>query len=221
MAVKFLLTGVERSGKTTITSKVKDGFIFSFDTKKYPFKVPHVNIPEFTGFDDLEDLINNKIVQYEEKMGKYPETIVFDTVTSLYTMITEWANNRFNGFDIHSAINKATLAFNSYIEKTLIANGINVVIIAHTILDIETKKYIVPASGAFAKSGSWLGAVDEASYVEIKSNKFLIHHTNLKFPCRSTLEGIEESQHVEEYDINEHIKALRDKHNHNEEFDFS
>ena len=220
MAIKFLIAGTERSGKTTLTSKIEDVLIVSFDVKKYPYKVPHVNFNEYTGMSNVIEQINEKIVAFEEKMGHFPKTIVFDTVTAMYTRMNQWANGAFSGFSIHSAINNDTLAFNTYIEDELLPNGVNVVIVAHTIFDKGTEKFIVPATGAFEKSGSWLGSVDEASYVEIKSDKFYIHHKNLKFPCRSTVgEELPKSEKVDDYDINKHIDLLTHKELHNSEYE--
>lgn len=155
-AVKLLICGVERTGKSTTTSKIKDGLVFSFDAKTYPFKVPHKNISSYYGMDNLIDTMNETVGQYQEKYGKLPATIVMDTVTQLYTKIAKFSMDKFNGFDIHSNNNKETLMFNEYIEDTLIANGVNVVIVAHALLDEATSRYIIPATGNFAKTGSWL-----------------------------------------------------------------
>jgi len=219
MSVKLLISGVERSGKSTLTSQIVDALVISFDTKAYPFSVPHVNVEKYQGLGQLLQLINEKVGLYKEKYDRFPNTIVLDTVTALYTMINHYASDRFSGYDIHSTINKDTLGFNDYIENTLIKNGVNVVIVAHTIYDADTSRYIIPASGAFAKSGSWLGTVDNAVYVGIKANKFFAYHKDLKFSCRSTLgEEIPMSSPIEEYDINAHIALLLSKHNDNKEF---
>jgi len=221
MAVKLLFCGVERTGKSTTTSKIKDGLVFSFDSKVYPFKTPSKDINEYHGMSWLEDTMNDTISAYEDRYGSLPKTIVMDTVTQLYNMIAKFSMDKFSGFDIHSNINKETLAFNSYIEDVLIANGVNVVIVAHTLYDSDTYRYIIPATGNFAKTGSWLSIVDNSSFVHIKNgSKFVIEHTNMKFPCRTTLEDIPDSQPIEEYDINEHIYKLSKVHTENEEFKF-
>lgn len=54
--------------------------------------------------------------------------------------------------------------------------------------------------------------------MEIKGTKRTVQHTNPKFPCRSNLEGIPESQDVTEYDINEHITALEENNKESEEW---
>jgi len=221
MAIKLLISGVERTGKSTTTSKVKDGLVFSFDSKKYPFKVPHKNINEYYGMDALIDTMNETIGQYQEKYGELPKTIVMDTVTQLYTKIAKYSMDKFNGFDIHSNINKETLMFNDYIENTLLANDVNVVVVAHALLDENTSRYIIPASGNFAKTGSWLSIVDNASFIQVKNgSKFVISHSNLKFPCRTTLEDIPVDQPISEYDINQHIALLSKQVSDNDEFSF-
>lgn len=216
--IKLLIDGVERSGKTTLTSKVKDALVISFDTKKYPFKVPHVNVSEYTGMLDLTNLISEKIATYEQKFGAFPKTIIFDTVTQFYTMLTKWALDRYNGFDVHSNINKDTMALNYFIENTLVANDANVVIVAHTQFDAKSDRWIIPATGSFANSGSWLSVVDEAVYVGIKANKFFAYHKELKFPCRSTLEDMPVFEPVESYDINAHIAKLEEASSENDEY---
>lgn len=98
--------------------------------------------------------------------------------------------------------------FNAYIEDVLIANGINVVIVAHTVFDEASGRHIIPASGAFAKSGSWLSVVNESVFVLKQGGKLTVYQQSLKYPARSTLSDIEEKVPVEKYDINEHIKKL-------------
>lgn len=207
-AVKLLVCAFEASGKSTITSKINDALVVNFDRKEYGFKVPHVNIPAYTGMDDLVDLLNTKVGAYQKKFGKLPETIVLDTVTQFYSAMQKFNGEKYNGFDIHSNNNKDTLALNGYIEDTLIANGVNVVIVAHTMYDGETARHIIPASGQFAKAGSWMSVVNDAVFIEKKSGKLIVHQKSMKFPCRTTLLDIEDSLPVEQYDINDHIATL-------------
>ena len=155
-AVKLLVSAFEASGKSTITSKINNALVINFDRKEYGFKVPHVNVPQFAGMDDLIDTLNTKVGAYQEKFGSLPETIVLDTVTQFYTAMTKYNGEKYTGFDIHSNNNQDTLSLNGYIEDILIANGVNVIIVAHTIYDSETSRHIIPASGQFAKAGSWL-----------------------------------------------------------------
>jgi len=207
-AVKILISGFENVGKSTIVSKIEDALVVHFDRKPYTFPVPHVRIASFTGTDDLIDTINEKLGVYQEKFNKLPATVVFDTVTQMYTAMQGYNDQMYKGFDIHKMNNKDTIQFNGYVEDVLIANGVNVVIVAHTMYDSETGRHIIPASGQFGKSGSWLSTTGEAVYVEKKSGKYIMHNTTMKFPCRSTLPDIEESMESTKYNINEHIAKL-------------
>jgi len=210
MAIKLLISGFENTGKSTTASKIKDALIINFDRKTYGFPVPHVNITEYHGIDALIDTINEKLGIYQEKFGKLPETVVFDTVTQFYSTMQAYNENQYKGFDIHKHNNRDTLNLNAYIEDVLIANNVNVVIVAHTIWDEATARHVIPATGQFSKAGSWLSVVNDAVFVEKKSGKFIIHQKSMKHPCRTTLPNIEDSVNSDKYDINAHIKKLEE-----------
>jgi hypothetical protein len=207
-AVKLLISGFEASSKSTIASKITDALIINMDRKAYSFAVPHVNITEYNGMDDLMNIINDKVGAYQEKFNKLPRTIVFDTVTQLYTQIQSYNEKMYKGFDVHKWNNKDTLVFNEYVEDTLLANGVNVVIVAHTTWDPDTARHIIPATGQFGKAGSWLSVVNNSIFLEKKSGKIIVHQRSLKFPCRTTLAEIEDQVDSSVFDINAYIERL-------------
>lgn len=208
MAIKLLVSGFENTGKSTVAAAIENAMVVNFDRKEYGFAVPHINITKYEGIFPLIDTINEKLGIYQEKLGKLPDTIVLDTVTQFYSTMQHFNNDKYKGFDIHSANNKDTLELNAYIEDVLLANGVNVVIVAHTIFDPDTARHIIPASGQFAKAGSWLSVVNDAIFIEKKSNKRVIHQKSLKFPCRTTIDDIETEVDADKYDINQHIATL-------------
>jgi len=208
MAIKLLISGFENTGKSTLASKIKNAMVVNFDRKEYGFAVPHMNITEFHGIDALIDTINEKLGIYQEKMGKLPETVVLDTVTQFYSTMQAFNDNAYKGFDIHKNNNRDTLNLNAYVEDVLIANGVNVVIVAHTVFDADTARHIIPATGQFGKAGSWMSVVNDAVFIEKKSANYVIHQKSMKFPCRTTLTGIEDSVDGKDYDVNEHIAKL-------------
>ncbi len=208
MAIKLLISGFENTGKSTTASKIANAMVVNFDRKEYGFKVPHMNITEYNGIDGLIDTINEKLGVYKEKVGKLPETIVLDTVTQFYTTMQGYNDDHFKGFDIHKNNNRDTMHLNAYIEDVLIANNINVVIVAHTTFDADTARHIIPATGQFGKAGSWMSVVNEAIFIEKKSGKFVIHQRSMKHPCRTTLADLEDSLDSDKYDINDHIAKL-------------
>ena len=50
-ASKLLITGLEATGKTTVTSQLEKALVVSIDGKAYPFSVPHYRPGEYAGLD--------------------------------------------------------------------------------------------------------------------------------------------------------------------------
>ena len=208
-ASKLLIVGQENSGKTTITSKLDKALVVSIDGKTYPYKVAHYKPATYTGLTNFKDELISKLKAYKEKFGERPHTVVFDTVTKLYENMYKYAQKNFKGFDVHNTISTETLGFNDMIEDFLIKNGVNVVIVAHVIYDESTSRFTVPATGQFAKTGSWLSLTDNASFVYSQGNTRMISHTELKYPCRSTVD-MPKNQKLDDYCINEHMAKLEE-----------
>lgn len=211
MAVKFLVSAFEKSGKSTLTSQLRNPLIINLDQKEYGFKVPHVNIKEYLGMDALLETIAEKLQAYKDKFGKYPENLIFDTVTQMYSAMQKYNSDKYKGFDVHSKNNQETMAFNQFIEQQLLPAGINVIIVAHTLYDEATSRHIIPATGAFAKAGSWTSVVNDSIFVEVKSNKLVVHLKGLKYPARTTLTDLPDSIPVEEYSLQDHLDQLSAK----------
>lgn len=211
MAVKFLVSAFEKSGKSTITSQLRNPLVINLDQKEYGFKVPHVNIKEYLGMDALLETIAEKLQAYKEKFGKYPENLIFDTVTQMYSAMQKYNADKYKGFDVHSKNGQETMAFNQFIEQQLLPAGINVIIVAHTLYDEATSRHIIPATGAFAKAGSWTSVVNDSIFVEVKSNKLVVHLKGLKYPARTTLTDLPDSIPVEEYSLQDHLDQLSAK----------
>lgn len=211
MAVKFLVSAFEKSGKSTITSQLRNPLVINLDQKEYGFKVPHVNIKEYLGMDALLETIAEKLQTYKDKFGKYPENLIFDTVTQMYSAMQKYNSDKYKGFDVHSKNNQETMAFNQFIEQQLLPAGINVVIVAHTLYDEATSRHIIPATGAFAKAGSWISVVNDSIFVEVKSNKLVVYLKGLKYPARTTLTDLPDSIPVEEYSLQDHLDQLSAK----------
>jgi hypothetical protein len=207
--IKLLISAFESSGKSTITSKLDKVLVFNMDHKEYGFKVPHANLKDYQGMDALLNEVTNKVESYQAKFGELPNTIVFDTVTQMYSSMQKYNADKYKGFDVHSNNSRDTLAFNEFIENSLIPSGINVVVVAHTAYDEATSRHIIPATGAFAKAGSWLSVVNDAIFIEKKSNKLMVHTSGLKYPARTTLEDLPTNVESTEYDLQDHISKLQ------------
>lgn len=206
--IKLLVSGFEASGKSTLTSGLEDALVFNFDRKEYSFSVPHVNFKEYTGMQVIIDTMVDKIHAYKEKFGKYPSNIVLDTVTQLYNLMQTYNSEKYTGFTSHNTNLKETGMLNEFIEKELIPQGFNVIVAAHTKWDEATSRHVIPATGSFKDSGSWLSIVNEAIFIEKKSNKLTVHLHGLKYPCRTFLTDLPEYVDIDNFDFKKHVEKL-------------
>lgn len=208
MSVKILVSAEANAGKTTLTKNLENSLVISHDGKRYPFPVPHVLVPSFDTVSELIDLTVEKVEAYNDKFGKYPDTIVFDSVSKIFDTIHSNCNEKFKGFAIYSELDKEVVAFTAFIENSLIASGMNVVLISHALYDADTAKYNLVGKGSFAKRGGFLAEVDEAIFIEAKSNKRVVHFKSLKLPARSLQEDLPDSMSVDDFNLQDHINTL-------------
>ena len=158
MAIKLVISGESNAGKTTLTKDVKDTLVISHDGKKYPFPVPHGTITEFDTTADLITFIEMKAGAYHDKFGAMPKTIVFDSVSRIYETLHASCSRKYTGFTIFSQLDKEIKEFADYIENTLVANGIDVIILSHALYNAETSKYELVGKGSFNKLGGLIGS---------------------------------------------------------------
>lgn len=208
MSVKILISAEANGGKTTLTKDLESSLVISHDGKKYPFPVPHVLVPAFDNIQELIDLSIEKIETFFEKFEKYPDTIVFDSVSKIFDTIHTNCNEKYKGFVIYSELDKEITRFTSFIEESLVASNMNVVLISHALYDSETAKYNLVGKGSFAKRGGFLAEVDEGIFIELKSNKRVIHFKSTKLPARSLLEDLPDSMPIDDFNLQKHINTL-------------
>lgn len=208
MSIKLLISAEANSGKTTLTKPLTDALVVSHDGKRYSFAVPHVNVDTFSAISDLIDLVNSKIVAYKDKHGAYPKTIVFDSVSKIFDTILDNCNKKYSGFNIYSNLSAEVNTFTSYIQNTLIASDMNVVLISHAIYDADTTKYNLVGKGDFAKRGGFLAEVDQAIFLETKSNKRIVHFRSTKFPARTLIEDDPDSLDVAMFNLQDYLDKL-------------
>ncbi len=218
MSVKILISAEANGGKTTLTKHLVSSLVVSHDGKRYPFPVPHVLVPTFDNVQQLIDITIEKIETFNQKFGKYPETVVFDSVSKVFDTMHTNCNEKYKGFTVYSELDKEINAFTSFIEDSLIASNMNVVLISHALYDADTSKYNLVGKGSFAKRGGFLAEVDEAIFIEMKSNKRILHFKSSKLPARSLQEDLPNSMPIEDFSLQEHINALGNNVNTVEEY---
>ena len=207
-AVKLLISGQSNAGKTTLLKSLTDAYVLSHDGKKFPFPIPHTNVPTFDSVTELTNLMTAKIQAYQDSKGTLPATVVVDTASKIFDTIYDNCNRKFSGFKIYSELDLEIKAFTDYIENTLVTNGMNVVILSHALYDADTTTYNLVGKGNFSKRGGFLAEVDFSSFLELKNNKRYIHHRSTKFPARTLLEEAPDSQLVDEFNLQLYIDQV-------------
>ena len=153
MSVKLLISAEANAGKTTLTRNLDNTLVISCDGKRYPFPTPHVLVSSFDNAAALINLVTEKIEVYHTKFGSYPQTIVFDSVSKIFETLYNICNEKYTGFTIYSKLDGEIAALNNFIENSLIASDLNVVLISHAIYDADTAKYNLVGKGSFQKKG--------------------------------------------------------------------
>ena len=207
-AVKILISGEAAAGKTTLIKDLSNALLLSHDGKKPVVKIPHVYISNFSDVDELLSIFNEKIEAYNERYGKYPETIAIDSVSRIYDTISNICNDKYTGFTVYSSMDKMIKQLNSYIEDTLIASGMNVILISHALYDSETSQYNLVGKGSYAKLGGALSTVEEAIFLEKKSNKRIVHFRSTKFPARTLQPELPDNLPVDEFSMQTYLEAI-------------
>ena len=129
-------------------------------------------------------------------------------------------NTRFTGFHVFSNLNKEIHEITEYVQNVLIANGMNVVLISHAIYDSETTNYALIGKGDFSKRGGFLAETDTAIFLETKNNKRMVHHKSTKFPARTLLADMPDSEPVETFSLQAYIDKLSKIHDSVTEYEF-
>ena len=207
-AVKLLIAGQSNSGKTTLLKTLEDAYVLSHDGKKFPFPIPHTNVPTFDSVSQLTNLMTTKIQAYQDAKGDLPKTVVIDTVSKIFDTIYDNCNKKYTGFKIYSEIDLEIKAFTDYVQSMLVENGMNVILLSHAIFDSETASYNLVGKGAFLKRGGFLAEVDFSSFLELKNNKRYVHHRSTKFPARTLLESAPDSSLVDEFNLQDYINQI-------------
>ena len=206
---KLLITGLANSGKTSLLKPLKNVLVFSRDGKPFSLELPHVNVPDYGKIDELLDLIQEKLDAYKAKMGEYPDTLVFDSVSRIFTDIETNCQNKFKGYDVWSNVN---MEVNKFVAATneLMENGFNVVLIAHAVFDVDAKKFIETCKGSFAKTGGFLSTVDYAVNIDIVGNKRIVTHKGMHL-SRTLLEDMPEKEDVNNFNLQTYLDRIKTK----------
>ena len=209
MPAKILVTGLANSGKTSLLKPLEKVLVFSRDGKPFSLELPHVNVPDYDKIDELLDVVQEKLEAYKEKVGEYPDTLVFDSVSRIFTDIETNSQNRFKGYDVWSNVN---MEVNKFVAATneLLASGFNVVLIAHAVFDVETKTFTETCKGSFAKTGGFLSTVDYAVNVSVVGNKRIVQHKGMQL-SRTLIDDMPDKEDVNNFNLQDYLDKIKIK----------
>lgn len=208
MAVKFLISGLPNSGKTSLTKNVEDALVISHDGKAYPFKTPHATIQDIPSGDALISFIEEKAAAYQERYKKLPKTIIIDSFSRVMESLYNSCNAKYTSFAVYSNLDKEISKIANFIENELVSNGVNVIVICHAIYDEKEDKYELVGKGSFSKIGGFLSVVDHGVYIEATKNKRTLHFRSTKYPARTLEDKLPDSLSVDEFDLTELIEII-------------
>ena len=200
-------------GKTTLLKDLDNLLVIARDGKKYPFPQPHVNVPDFTSIDEVIALTIEKVEAYEEKFGKPPEILVFDSVSKILLDIEAYVLDQVKSFP-YGKVNTEIKKFVDFIERDVCEN-FDVIMLSHALYTEDTTGYsLVNAGGSYGKKGGMLSEVDESLFIEMKGKKRIIHFRNPKLVARTTVSELPDSvEWNEDFSLQKHIDLLRSKQN--------
>lgn len=207
MPAKVLITGMSNAGKTSLLKPLKNAFVVSRDGKPFSLPLPHVNVPEYSSMDELLDLVQEKLEAYEAKFNKSPDTIVFDSVSRIFTDIEAYCTRKYNGFEVWSNVNKEV---NKFVEaiNSLQEAGYNIVLIAHAVWDENAKRYIETCKGSFAKTGGFLSTVDYAINIDIVGSRRILTHRGINL-ARTLLEGVPDKEPADGFSLQDYLDKIK------------
>ena len=209
MPAKILVTGLANSGKTSLLKPLEKVLVFSRDGKPFSLELPHVNVPDYDKIDELLDVVEEKLEAYKAKMGEYPDTIAFDSVSRIFTDIETNCQNKFKGYDVWSNVN---MEVNKFVAATneLMESGFNIVLIAHAVFDAETKTFTETCKGSFAKTGGFLSTVDYSVNISIVGSKRIVTHKGMQL-SRTLLEDMPDKEDVNNFNLQTYLNKIKEK----------
>jgi len=169
MSIKLLVNGIAGAGKTSLLDTMgEETFVVSRDGKAFGFPVPHMLVSVYVNMDiflyggtvDEEYIpgITDKLEAYNDRFGKYPTNIVFDSVSQITMDVLDVASQTPDSWGSQGKEATAELAkFTKFIHEYLELNGVNIILMNHVTEEKNEGKatgcYIPFGQGQFKNKG--------------------------------------------------------------------
>ena len=155
---------------------------------------------------DLLEMLANKIEAYKNKFGDYPKTIVFDSVSRIFSDVENYCSEKYSGFEVWNNVNRQIQMLVNTVSD-LEAENFNIVLIAHCTWDEKAGKYIETCKGSFAKTGGFLSTTDYAVNIEVKGSKRIVNCKGHSL-SRSLLPDINDRVDVNDFNLQEYLDKI-------------
>lgn len=206
---KILILGTANSGKTTLLKSLEDAVVFSYDSKDFPFNIPHRNMHHeknggnITTGEDFKNRVSDLLKSYKKTFKTLPKTFVIDSISTIVGSINSYCNSTFTGFTQWSEYSKEIDIVNNTINELTVL-GINVIIITHAQYNNQNDKWEDTTKGSFnKKEGGFLSTVDYAVFIEANKNGDRIIYLNNPYKLsRTKIELKDEEKEVDANDFN-------------------
>jgi len=243
-SAKILVNGEAATGKTTLLRSLDPTktLVISRDSKTFSLPIPHMLVEEYynmgiflfggevtkDGEVIVVEGVTDKMEAFNDKVGSYPETIVFDTVSQLTMDVINKALQTPNVYGSQGAeINKELGTFVDFLHEYLELNDINIILLNHVIKDKsdEATEYVAFGQGKFKEKGGFFSIVDESITIA-QEGSYLVAYTKgalkqarskLDIPAKMYIESLGDpikSKKLKEdevyYNLNEHLQMLID-----------
>ena len=243
MSAKILVNSESGVGKTTLLRSLDPTttLVISRDNKTFSLPLPHMLVTEYYDMNtflygaDVDgnhiDGVVDKIEAFNKKLGIYPETVVFDTVSQLTMDVINRSLDTPNVYGSQGAeVNKELGIFVDYLHEYLELNDVNIILLNHVMKDKseESIEYVSFGGGKFASKGGFFSIVDE-SILLMQESSYLVVYTRgsnkqarsrLDLPTKLYVESIGEpiknkklKEGEEYYDLNTHLQTVINNNN--------
>lgn len=207
LGTKLLVAGTANSGKTTLIKNLRNAVVFSCDGKPFPFKMFHADFPDIENDVDFIEKTDRLLKAYKKQTGKRPETVVFDSISTIvgtiYSSLQQSASGK-NGFDVWNKYLACVQSINKYINDLNSRYGLNIVLITHAQYNVDIEKWEDTTKGSFAKKdGGFISTVDYSVFIDVvKGNKRNIYLDDAFRLARTKLDLTNEEKKVDANDFN-------------------